>query len=195
MSKTEKKYKDDQEATAALVLELEAIVPTLQVKTASASRAGRRVQARLTWTEPGSGKQGLGYCSWLVHQGKLSPVSPRGFADAVLRVEQRAARYVEQSREGGRSYERVDDVHKEALEGLEKSGCFSQVLQLQQEAFKKVQAVVRAGGHQSARRNNTQKRARETLASTLDFVLAAGISDDEVREMLKEALVRHTMES
>jgi len=55
--------------------------------------------------------------------------------------------------------------------------------------------VIRDGECVKARLNRNQKRAKKSLASTLDYAFSSGVSDDEVRDMLREAIVRHTMES
>jgi hypothetical protein len=145
-----KKYRDDAEAIADLTSSLVGAIPTLELKTASASRAGNRVQARLTWKE--GGKKQLGYVSVPVIKGQMTGISPASLVESVFRLDARAYAAIEQSAESG-------------------------------------------SVHQANRRKRNQKRARKALASTLDYVLQAGISDDEVHEMLKEALVRHTMES
>ena len=61
--------------------------------------------------------------------------------------------------------------------------------------MKKMQAVVRSGKPKIIRKTKNQIRARKSLSVELDFALSSGISEDELHNMLREALVRNVQDS
>lgn len=184
--------KEDAEAVASIVAAVEAAIPSLEVRTASASRAGNKIQARLVWDE--GGKRQLGYVSVGVGKSGVPQVAPRTLLDQALRLSARARAGAEAAgATGSDRWQRAAAIESEVRDALE--SLHPSVQGLCDEVHRKMKAVHRDGGHQANRRARNQKRAREALASTLDYVLSNGVSDDEVRTMLKEALVRHTMES
>ena len=202
----------DQPKVSAIVADVLKVVPTVVVKNASASPAGRSIQCRVAWPNPAGGVH-LGYVAVSVPEKPSDPlaaVDPRLLTEQALRVRARADEAVAAdpwtqatgaARQAGHSqWERQRAVHQDAMDRLfQTNGQGSPVLALLQpvcdEVNRKIAGVRKDGGHHSQRRGHSQKRARKALAETLDFVLASGVTDDEVKEMLKEALVRHVMSS
>lgn len=176
-------------------------LPTMVVKTASASRAGNKIQARLTWTE--NGKKQLGYLSTYLTKGKLaaSPLPPGSVIQQTFRARERATDIVTSQpgvsvATGPDLYGNVNSIENIVISTLTQDGAVvAKLALLCHEVHQKMEKVVADGGHRTARQSRNQIRSRKSLASTLDFALNSGISDDEVRDMLKEAIVRHTMNS
>jgi len=175
---------------------------TSQVKTASPSRSGFKVQVRVAWKEP-SGKPGLGYFS--VHTGSMSnqghrvnnPAAlMRDFAESIFRTKDWALR-VGSTAPGPVSYGWTD-IEKALLDKLDVAGEFapkSKLDKLSQHAMKEMRAVVASGKDQRIKRIKTRSKARDYLYQAIMYGLESGLRDDEVRELVKQALVEHTMKS
>lgn len=179
---------------------IETCLKTAQVKTASPSRAGFRVQVRVSWKEPG-GKPGLGYFALdtsnvgNVTATKYPLALRRDFVSALFRAEKwAAAAYAAAPSEigGWSQFERA------MLDALDSRGTLDDkaaVDKLLQQSLKAIQTVVNAGKDQKVRRIRNKKKAKDYLYQALIYALGSGLRDDEVRDLVKQALVEHTMKS
>lgn len=172
---------------------VEKAIPTMQLKTVSASRAGNKIQARVTWIEDDQPQ--LGYVSLPLSKGKLAgTLNPITLVEQSFRLRKRAkeeARIIT-SNQLATGHEIMNEVY-DAL--TVDNPTLASLHPLCLEIVARMKKVIRDGGHTTARAQRNQKRGRKILAAALDYALGFGISDDEAREMLKEAIVRNTMES
>jgi hypothetical protein len=197
---------EDKKIAQEMLAHVKAVAPLMQVRNASASPAGRKIQARVVWPE--NGKTIIGYASVHVpyHEpGKPVPplptLTPRAMLDQVCRLYDRAQLAVAAvpavvSNQSVSNWQRPSDITNWIGTRLDADTALLTSLQpLCDEIHKRMKAVYQASGHHSTKRQHAKKRALITLRDTLDHVLKAGVSDDEIKEMLQEAMVRATMES
>lgn len=185
----------DKEFAKKLIALLEKAMPTMKVKTASASRAGRSIQVRIVYLD-GNEKR-FGCYSAQVHRGQIpfSAISPIVLIKRVFRLHNQIGDWMESTSTRGLDASRSQKIMKDVTNNLNSGIVLAYVDSLCPTIHSMMMHVIRDDGHTKAQLNNRQKRAKKSLASTLDYVFNSGISDDEVRDMLREAIVRHTMES
>ena len=175
---------------AEIVASVEAAVPTMKVKTASTTRAGNKVQARVTYRYEG-GKQ-VGYVSRGIYKGSTFGYEPIQLIEQALRLHTR----VEESCSQQRTEFHSDDILSEVREALTADPeTLNTLIPLCDEVQRKMQSIVRSGKPKAAKKARNQIRARKSLSEILDFALLSGISEDELRTTLKEAVVRNVMDS
>lgn len=177
--------------------EIQKCLQSAKVKTASPSRGGFKVQVRVTWKDL-AGKPGLGYFS--MHTAMVSKAAnhtsqkwTRDFVNAVFRVEDWAK--AEESKDASKDSHLLQ---KKVLDELEKLGEFavgSPAEKLTDKAFKEIRAVVASGKDQKVKRIRGRLKARDYLHQAIMYALREGLRDDEVRDLVKECLVEHTMKS
>ena len=188
----------DKEFAKKLVAFLEKAIPTMSVKTASASRAGHAIQVRITYLE---NKKRLGYYSEQLHKGRIpfSAITPTTLIKQVFRLHNRIGNWMKSTSSRGLEASRSQKIMKDVISNLNSGIVLAYVDSLCPIIYSMMGQVIRDGECVKARLNRNQKRAKKSLASTLDYAFSSGVSDDEVRdmlrEMLREAIVRHTMES
>ena len=54
---------------------------------------------------------------------------------------------------------------------------------------------VKDGKHTKARATRNRDKAKEFISSAVTFAINNGLKDDEIREIINEAFVKHIMES
>lgn len=163
------------------------VVPTMEVKNSSPTRAGTKVQTRITWKE--DGKKKLGYYSVAVIKNKAYF---NGWVD-ILR---------DTVRTRDRACDISNDIHQvNQIEALVTTAVSADVeLQklmapIAKQINAQVMKVIASGTMSTVRNRRNRLRAQKSLVASLDFALNSGIADDDVRAMLREAVVRHTMNS
>ena len=173
---------------------LEHCLSTAEVRTASPSRSGKKIQVRVVWKEP-DGSNGLGYFSiypTIVQQAVMNVTATsatQDFLHEIFRLNDWAFK------KGGW---KDRGFWLKALEDeLDTRPAFtsSGAVALQKDATTKLRAVVTNGKHHGSRAAHLKKKARAHLTGALDHALQSGLHDDEIREMLKLAMVKHTMDS
>ncbi len=192
MSKPKKKTAGEV-AVDEFLLDLEQAIATSAVKTATPTRIGRSVQARVAWRTR-DGKHGLGYIAR--HAGHSSTFNTREFIYEVYRVEN----FIKAAFE---LYGRVNDEYGSAYDlyvrnAIEKSPMLyanARAHQLRNEAQDKINRCRANKEPDDLRKALARKKAREYIGNAVLFAKKNGISDDEINELLNLAFVRHTMES
>lgn len=176
---------------AEIMQMVEKAIQTMKVKGVSASRAGRKIQTRVIWKDE-LGKTRLGYFSATIIKNKLmNPAIPIELVKKVLGLEA----YVTGKSAGtnNRFYqpsEVMNEVH-DALENMD----LSVLAPICKEINAKMKSVINDGSHVTKSKSYRKEKARKVLTFYLDYALVSGISDTDIRDMVKEAIVRNTMDS
>lgn len=185
-------YQHVSTIVANVIEEIENVLGTITFKSTSVSVAGRRIQSRITWLE--KGKIQLGYYSHpvIVVANKSSILggacTPVELVSQGLRIHARIEEYNIAKKYGS-------EIQSEVYEALRNLDSLKVLLPICKKINAEMSKIVKNENHLEARSKHTKKRARKALASTLDHALSSGLSDNEVRDIVKLAFVRHTMES
>jgi hypothetical protein len=172
-------------------------INSAEVKTASPSRAQNRIQVRIAWTDP-DGKPGLGYLSMFttsaerLGKGSTGPLL-KNFIDDVFRTEIWAKTLIKDAY-GSHWTDAQDELHSE-LDKLGEYVSSAKIHTLQKQAIDAIRKCAAAGVHVEARKTRNRKRAEDYLGRALLWAMNNGLKDDEIREIIHTAMVKHTMES
>ena len=178
------KVMTSEEAAKEVAEQIIKILPTVTVMTASPTRSGRSIQVRVTWEE--LGKKQLGYFSVSALYGiRANDVKWMNFVRAAFRLDERM-----EDLAPGRGYHGQD-----LMDIFLKRKVTHWFMKFAKEAELKILAVIDSGKASKIRKSSKLKKAREYLTQALDHVLKEGLSDTEVRDLLREAMVRNTMET
>lgn len=169
-------------------------IDTFEVKTASISRSGYMVQVRVLYElpEPNDGKQKLGYFS-VSNQApkkadfKLNPVE-------VLKDVIRFDKLVEDAGLYGEDVYDLKDGLNDSIKNIN-GDRFERLKKLADECKKKLIDAVKDGADVRVRRKANYEKAKDYLGKNLRYALSSGLDEDEIKEMLKVAIVENTMKS
>jgi len=171
-------------------------ISTAKVKTASPSRAQQKIQVRIVWTDP-DGQHGLGYLSMYASAAEKGSTGPslKNFIDDVFRI-------IKWSRDTSRGIYGNDNdwssFHGEVWRELQKTTCLDATSQVHTLKSRAVHAIVKCaqdGAHKKARREANQAKAKLYIDRSVTFAVNNGLKDDEIRDLIQLAFVKHTMES
>jgi hypothetical protein len=185
----------DQDTANRIFQTILTAIPKLKVCNASASPSGKSIQARVTWPE--NGKVVIGYVTYEV-QPTLSKTTQRDLIDSIFRVEHRAYVEVEAYNipshtkygNGESKYERTKAISDE-LDRLIGAQAYPSLDLICDEVDRKMDEVLKSGVQFANNRKHIKKQATIKLKKTLDEILTAGITDEEIHEMLQEAIVKY----
>jgi hypothetical protein len=174
-------------------------VQVAEVKTATPSRAQHRIQVRIAWTDP-DGAHGLGYLSMTVQDAESVAVK-KTFGPSLHNFFQDVFRTVQWSKkqcrkETGRSSDWgafEDDLMTE-LKKLGVMNSNSRIHELHRAAVQAIGDCAGAGKHKTARKERLVKKVKAAISNNIQFAISQGLSDDEIRELVELAFVKHTME-
>src|SRR5512135_1509773 len=174
-------------------------ISTAEVKTATPSRAQGKIQVRVAWTDP-NGARGLGYLAMStgdaeqLARGASSGPSLKNFFQDVFRIvrwTKEVCRKETHSESNWGAYE--EDLRLE----VKKLGVFnsnSRIHSLHQECLKAIRDCAASGQHKNARKSRLQKRVKDAISGNIQFAISQGLTDEEIRDIVELAFVKHTME-
>ena len=172
---------------------------TAEVKTATPSRSQGKIQARVAWTDP-DGAHGLGYLSMDVRDAE-SVAAGKGTGPSLNNFFQDVFRVVQWCKKTSRKEMGTDadwGAYEQDLRAeLNKLGVFrsdSKVHALHKDTIAAIRDCAAAGEHKTARKTRMIKRVKDAISGNIQFAISQGLSDDEIRELVELAFVKHTME-
>jgi len=169
---------------------VEKAIPTMKVKSASASRAGNKVQVRVTWKQ--NEKTRVGYFSVNVTKTTKNTKFMRTNSTELVKQIFGSTSYVEKH---NRSLWVNKDVVEELEAAISDQSFLDSIEPIRTEIIARMSAVIESGEHKSNAHKNAHMRASNGLKSILDYALRTGITDNEINDMVREALVRNVMVS
>ncbi len=165
---------------------LKSVISTSKVLTASSSVTGRRIQIRVQYIH--NGKKRLGYYSNHLNSvvKKLSP-GVEGFLKKVSCLEKRAKGYASNMYQYSHVCIKVLDEEDPQWK--------SKFLPVINEAIEKMHQVAISGQPQRNTESHLHKKAADYLSGALKYAITNGVTEVEVSDMLKIALVENTLDS
>ena len=179
----------------------------LKVCGTSVSPAGRKIQTRVTWSE--GGKTVIGYVSqYLSTPASALPCAkfpPVTLLQEIFRIRDRIGKWLDtqpsiiqipkapRSIPGESRWERLRYIETEVnriLHEKEANGALMYLTPICDKIFQDQEKVRMSDAQLENSREHLKKQARKNLRACLDQILADGLTEEEINEFLKEALVK-----
>ena len=187
----------DIDTANRIIQDILTAIPHLKVCNASASPTGKYIQARVTWTE--NGKIVIGYYSINISTTNILPKTNQyDLIASIFRIQDRIFNAVEAYNiPRNTPYDSDESVYK--ITALIRNKIFNTFLletysclvPICDEIDRKLKETFTSGVQFSNNRTHIKKQAKKKLMKTLDEILSAGVTDEEIQGILEEAIVKY----
>jgi len=197
-------HQQDLDTASAIMQYVMGAIAGLKVCNTSPSPAGRKVQTRLTWAE--NGKTHIGYLSHYIPGSiywaptKIKRFTPIEMIETVLRVYEKIRNVVKaynipgatKHGNGETSLERTQFIEGEVRRFLY-AHTYPTLDPICDQVLKDMEASCAKGAHHDNKREHVKKQARKQLKTCLNEILKAGVTDEEIHEILSDAICEYVI--